>query len=1301
MSIRKRILIIPLLISVLTISLYAYLEFFGLYKIKPMIVEAVRNATGGELIIGDMELGLGLRPKLVASEVSFGGEPGTAGGKLAKVKRIEAAVAVLPLLSGDIDAKLKLVDPEVHVKVDQKGNVNLPIVAGKTEEKKTATSPPPIIFTDIQIENGLLTYTDARSNRSVSATMERATAVVPGVDRSLELDFKGMINGIPLGLKGTVGPVMALVEPGHVMSMNLRATAGKTIATITGEVRDPLEFKDWALDIAAQGTSVATAARLAGLSGVPDLGAFELRGRVVDTGGRPALEKVDLQIGSEEAVAIYLTGGIRDLLPLKGVDLKLNLGGADSAHLTRLGLPALPVRGAFSLLGRISDPEDGVYTVRGLNLILGENLLEGDVRLDLSGPVPVLTAGLGSAKFLQGAFDLGFKLSGPLDRLSVDRFDLNWGLGDLAAVRLAGSVGDVMALKGVDLDFEMKSRDLTALLTPVYPQVPVRGAFSAAGKVVIPERQHLVIPGLQVTAGRSRVTGSVELDLSGETPQLTTRLFSETLRISDLLKPEWEKFAWVRFADRMAPFDLSATLAGSTGKVAVKDLKLVAGNENFTRLELKGSADDLHALQGMELRFALKGDDLLALQPFADSPLPIRGAYAVSGHFQHPGTHIYRLEDFSLTLAENRFTGTLHAELTEKAPWLTMAVSSEKFNLKPLVGNGRQWLSQLKKYEDLGGLSLNIRLSGMGENLSLEKVSLKTGSPKLVQIALEGKVEKLAALADVDLTFEASGSDITSLYPIFQKELPLKGAYRIEGRVTDPAKGDYRLDDLSLRFGENRLTGWVESVRNQDGFEVTTDLNVPNVRVLPMWGSAGKSFSHLSDFGPLKVVAGFSGSGKNWSLHDLDLRLGHEDLLALDVKGEIRDLFTLQGMNLAIDIKGIEMARLYPPGKAGIQDLKGEFNIAARFFDPFPGAYKVSPFTAQWGESVGTGWIAFDLNGKRPRITGDIASGTFDLRPILKMGESGKEASSTDTGARTGKVFSKKAYPFDALHKADADLKIRRTRLILPGIVLNDTTADLRLKKGSLTLSPLKASVGSGTADAKLSIISADPFPRVALNLYVDGLEIGPFLKDLGKQRRLEGDLDADIRLQGSGNSVAALMAGLDGSVRLGISDGRVTSKYLDIIEAYFGQSILQRINPLRVKQESTSVNCFVHHAKIRKGMADLKLFLDTNQTGIIGEGLINLETEALDLGIRTKAKKSRELDIVGFNLKELSRPFRLGGTLAKPSLVVDPGRTLFTLGKAAGALALGPAGIAAFFADINLDDENPCAAALKPEAGR
>ena len=55
-----------------------------------------------------------------------------------------------------------------------------------------------------------------------------------------------------------------------------------------------------------------------------------------------------------------------------------------------------------------------------------------------------------------------------------------------------------------------------------------------------------------------------------------------------------------------------------------------------------------------------------------------------------------------------------------------------------------------------------------------------------------------------------------------------------------------------------------------------------------------------------------------------------------------------------------------------------------------------------------------------------------------------------------------------------------------------------------------------------------------------------------------------------------------------------------------------------------------------------------------------------------------------------------MGGTLANPSLAIDPMKTITMIGKAVGGVVLfGPAGVLAALANASPEDENPCLTAL------
>jgi hypothetical protein len=341
---KKITLAAVLMIVVLIIALYGFLSFYDLNKFKPMIARAVREATGRELTVtGDIKFELGLRPTLVVDGVRFQNATWSATPDLARLKRLEAQIAVFPVITGKFDfARLVLVEPAVIVELNNEGKSNFAFDIPGEKQDDSKTAPPPLIFRDILIENGRFTFKDARSDLHLTISIDQLRAEIPGIDQPLALDFEGMFDDIPLTLEGALGPIWAWVEPGYSLPADLTATAGGATAAIKGELRDPINFKDLAFNIAAQGSSVAEITKLAGLAGVPELGSFKLTAGVNDSAGRLAVEKLDVQIGSPELVAISLTGGLKNMIDLQGVDLKFSATGQDSTNLSQLGLPVLP-----------------------------------------------------------------------------------------------------------------------------------------------------------------------------------------------------------------------------------------------------------------------------------------------------------------------------------------------------------------------------------------------------------------------------------------------------------------------------------------------------------------------------------------------------------------------------------------------------------------------------------------------------------------------------------------------------------------------------------------------------------------------------------------------------------------------------------------------------------------------------------------------------------------------------------------------------------------------------------------------
>jgi hypothetical protein len=201
-------------------------------------------------------------------------------------------------------------------------------------------------------------------------------------------------------------------------------------------------------------------------------------------------------------------------------------------------------------------------------------------------------------------------------------------------------------------------------------------------------------------------------------------------------------------------------------------------------------------------------------------------------------------------------------------------------------------------------------------------------------------------------------------------------------------------------------------------------------------------------------------------------------------------------------------------------------------------------------------------------------------------------------------------------------------------------------------------------------------------------------LAKLKIQRDLEGILTANADLKSRGDSAAALMANLDGPFTLVVGSGRIDKRYIELMDPSLRTTFLQMLNPLKKKEKYVDLNCTVHHFQIDSGRANYASIIDTNQTTIVGGGLVDLNNERLDISINPIPKKGIRifgLGKISWSLGEFTRPFKLAGTLGSPSLALDPTQTAITVGKLLGGALLGPAGLAAAFANVSSGDANPC----------
>jgi hypothetical protein len=451
---------------------------------------------------------------------------------------------------------------------------------------------------------------------------------------------------------------------------------------------------------------------------------------------------------------------------------------------------------------------------------------------------------------------------------------------------------------------------------------------------------------------------------------------------------------------------------------------------------------------------------------------------------------------------------------------------------------------------------------------------------------------------------------------------------------------------------------------------------------------------HFEVTGALCPLTAFINPVRNWPVN---LAVKTESA-TLTLDGMVKDPLARRGIKLNFTLKGKDLAN-FRQLSGELLHLRGPFDISGQIADIALNAYSISNLRIIQGESDLSGSVELYLAEDRPKVTATLSAQKLDLRPYIQGGPSAEKATkkSSEGAGRKDKIFSDHPLPLDALRLSNADIKIRAAQVLLPNRTLNNLDVGMVLRDGALTVKPLKAVLGKGFIDGYLSLQSQGKVASLATIMKINKTDIGYFTKDA---KGIEGSLDIDIDLKTRGASMAGLMGGLNGKTVLVMGRGRVDNKYISIPGGDLGSGLFRLLNPFQKETQYTTINCFVSGFNIKNGVASTTaLALNTDQIVVVGEGEINLKTERLNLSLKPVPKEgagSGITDKLTGNLSELARPFKLSGTLAHPSLAVDPTQTAIVFGKAfGGTMLFGPAGVAAALIGGKSDDENSCVAAI------
>jgi len=195
---------------------------------KPALIEAVKEATGRELVIdGPMKLSIFPVPRISAQQVHFANAVGAEGAQMIDVRWIGASPSWLALLRGRVEVgSVTLYQPTIVLETDANGvpNWHFNPGAGAAQPHGAPAAGFHLAVGRLRIVQGTISYTNPRTKQTFKAEEVAATASVGSLNGPFSISGSATVNGVPLSLDFGVSEAKA---GGHEAALTLTVSSGK------------------------------------------------------------------------------------------------------------------------------------------------------------------------------------------------------------------------------------------------------------------------------------------------------------------------------------------------------------------------------------------------------------------------------------------------------------------------------------------------------------------------------------------------------------------------------------------------------------------------------------------------------------------------------------------------------------------------------------------------------------------------------------------------------------------------------------------------------------------------------------------------------------------------------------------------------------------------------------------------------------------------------------------------------------------------------------------------------------------
>jgi AsmA family protein len=360
-------------------------------------------------------------------------------------------------------------------------------------------------------------------------------------------------------------------------------------------------------------------------------------------------------------------------------------------------------------------------------------------------------------------------------------------------------------------------------------------------------------------------------------------------------------------------------------------------------------------------------------------------------------------------------------------------------------------------------------------------------------------------------------------------------------------------------------------------------------------------------------------SGVHFTAHGLlpqpfDLSLVDADFEASGA--DLRDLYYLVGVSLpntaAFHLRGRMARRGNKTLLEGLKVVSGQSDVQGH----------VSLETQKNGRTL----LRADLNSA-----------------VMRLADIGLRAAGRDPHPEAPpKLFSDVQLITPATQRVDAVGKYTARRLVLSRVEVSTLTAPFTLEHGLIEAPEVTGYFMGGNFLLRLHVDANKSPARSRIDMMAADLHLSQ-MPHKSEPPPYEGALHVQIHAEGPGNSLHALAAGADGTLRAWVLQGTIRASLAELTGVDFRGLGLT----LTGSRREVPVSCAAADFEAHEGVMHLtRFFIDSEQVFISGEGRVLLDPETLDLKLHGEPK--------GLRILRLKAPVLVQGALLQPKFSVD-----------------------------------------------